>query len=102
MIRRPPRTTRTDTLFPYTTLFRSVPAALLRPPLAAHLPLQADHLPCRADGGAFHRHRARRRRQGLPRARGAAASGAADRAAGRPAAIALQELSAPGDRKSVV
>src|SRR3546814_7617499 len=29
MIRRPPRSTRTDTLFPYTTLFRSrrVPAA---------------------------------------------------------------------------
>src|SRR3546814_16876010 len=25
MIRRPPRTTRTDTLFPYTTLFRSRP-----------------------------------------------------------------------------
>src|SRR3546814_4509249 len=25
MIRRPPRSTRTDTLFPYTTLFRSVP-----------------------------------------------------------------------------
>src|SRR3546814_3599808 len=24
MIRRPPRSTRTDTLFPYTTLFRSV------------------------------------------------------------------------------
>src|SRR3546814_88010 len=29
MIRRPPRSTRTDTLFPYTTLFRS-PAALTR------------------------------------------------------------------------
>src|SRR3546814_10076028 len=35
MIRRPPRSTRTDTLFPYTTLFRSfscavgVPAACL-------------------------------------------------------------------------
>src|SRR3546814_16017250 len=29
MIRRPPRSTRTDTLFPYTTLFRSI-AALLR------------------------------------------------------------------------
>src|SRR3546814_1508356 len=29
MIRRPPRSTRTDTLFPYTTLFRS----LLRHPL---------------------------------------------------------------------
>src|SRR3546814_579691 len=27
MIRRPPRSTRTDTLFPYTTLFRSMPAA---------------------------------------------------------------------------
>src|SRR3546814_10059344 len=27
MIRRPPRSTRTDTLFPYTTLFRSVDEA---------------------------------------------------------------------------
>src|SRR3546814_13419525 len=27
MIRRPPRSTRTDTLFPYTTLFRSAPRA---------------------------------------------------------------------------
>src|SRR3546814_4257272 len=27
MIRRPPRSTRTDTLLPYTTLFRSIPAA---------------------------------------------------------------------------
>src|SRR3546814_957853 len=26
MIRRPPRSTRTDTLFPYTTLFRSLPS----------------------------------------------------------------------------
>src|SRR3546814_18274887 len=26
MIRRPPRSTRTDTLFPYTTLFRSLSA----------------------------------------------------------------------------
>src|SRR3546814_14914612 len=26
MLRRPPRSTRTDTLFPYTTLFRSLPA----------------------------------------------------------------------------
>src|SRR3546814_12305610 len=33
MIRRPPRSTRTDTLFPYTTLFRSL--RLL------HLPLDA-------------------------------------------------------------
>src|SRR3546814_1729096 len=31
MIRRPPRSTRTDTLFPYTTLFRSDGAAVGRP-----------------------------------------------------------------------
>src|SRR3546814_5522067 len=31
MIRRPPRSTRTDTLFPYTTLFRSKRAGLSRP-----------------------------------------------------------------------
>src|SRR3546814_14721390 len=36
MIRRPPRSTRTDTLFPYTTLFRS----RLRP---ASLPQQLSH-----------------------------------------------------------
>src|SRR3546814_15136295 len=31
MIRRPPRSTRTDTLFPYTTLFRSVEYAKVPP-----------------------------------------------------------------------
>src|SRR3546814_7300137 len=31
MIRRPPRSTRTDTLFPYTTLFRSVHEVQLFP-----------------------------------------------------------------------
>src|SRR3546814_11395096 len=31
MIRRPPRSTRTDTLFPYTTLFRSVPGLTFNP-----------------------------------------------------------------------
>src|SRR3546814_2255967 len=30
MIRRPPRSTRTDTLFPYTTLFRSINAQDLK------------------------------------------------------------------------
>src|SRR3546814_18431361 len=30
MIRRPPRSTRTDTLFPYTTLFRSAPLDAVR------------------------------------------------------------------------
>src|SRR3546814_11037140 len=28
MLRRPPRSTRTDTLFPYTTLFRSPPQSI--------------------------------------------------------------------------
>src|SRR3546814_9039159 len=32
MIRRPPRSTRTDTLFPYTTLFRSPARSGTRPP----------------------------------------------------------------------
>src|SRR3546814_8151939 len=31
MIRRPPRSTRTDTLFPYTTLFRRYESVDLRP-----------------------------------------------------------------------
>src|SRR3546814_12173629 len=30
MILRPPRSTRTDTLFPYTTLFRSAPSMVRR------------------------------------------------------------------------
>src|SRR3546814_17327740 len=34
MIRRPPRSTRTDTLFPYTTLFRSQRAGAVREPAA--------------------------------------------------------------------
>src|SRR3546814_2307359 len=35
MIRRPPRSTRTDTLFPYTTLFRSL--CLLAPARVIHV-----------------------------------------------------------------
>src|SRR3546814_13955079 len=36
MIRRPPRSTRTDTLFPYTTLFRSRQAVRFQRPFAHH------------------------------------------------------------------
>src|SRR3546814_8906617 len=59
MIRRPPRSTRTDTLFPYTTLFRSVvvevgdvfeqpldglgQAALLDLPLALEVGIEAQN-----------------------------------------------------------
>src|SRR3546814_10099059 len=47
MIRRPPRSTRTDTLFPYTTLFRSLqrlerPRAGLRPAHPRPVELRAD------------------------------------------------------------
>src|SRR3546814_5652735 len=49
MIRRPPRSTRTDTLFPYTTLFRSI-----RPEAAAH---GADSHPGRlSHDDSRHRH----------------------------------------------
>src|SRR3546814_7871129 len=39
MIRRPPRSTRTDTRLPYTTLFRSAPAGLV----PGHLTGNAGH-----------------------------------------------------------
>src|SRR3546814_11209212 len=44
MIRRPPRSTRTDTLFPYTTLFRSTPG----PPVHSEAADRTHSLP------AFH------------------------------------------------
>src|SRR3546814_8910970 len=40
MIRRPPRSTRTDTLFPYTTLFRSV---------APRVSVNDDNADCESD-----------------------------------------------------
>src|SRR3546814_12227930 len=43
MIRRPPRSTRTDTLFPYTTLFRSSPLASASAATVNHL--QGDSMP---------------------------------------------------------
>src|SRR3546814_19019151 len=51
MIRRPPRSTRTDTLFPYTTLFRSVivPLALV---LATGVHAQASDQPALTLGDA--------------------------------------------------
>src|SRR3546814_8713055 len=42
MIRRPPRSTRTDTLFPYTTLFRS---ARLEPAIGVHPELIRPQVP---------------------------------------------------------
>src|SRR3546814_9091073 len=71
MIRRPPRSTRTDTLFPYTTLFRSIPeeqlmqhpaaqamrgegktVAEIREELAQHAARDASILPALVGGAA--------------------------------------------------
>src|SRR3546814_8944419 len=79
MIRRPPRSTRTDTLFPYTTLFRSPDE--LRPQRRA-----ADD----------RRHRAQLRREGALSARGggrADGRGAArDRTGDRPQVLGARLL----------
>src|SRR3546814_8489879 len=50
MIRRPPRSTRTDTLFPYTTLFRSaeVPGVFAKSAKSQYV--AGDH--ARATGGS--------------------------------------------------
>src|SRR3546814_20731019 len=61
MRRRPPRSTRTDTLFPYTTLFRSVRGALPAAPdvavepAAAVVDVERQALP---HGGVLRDHRA--------------------------------------------
>src|SRR3546814_19785482 len=44
MLRRPPRFTRTDTLFPYTTLFRSQPASFVRQILRRLWPSEFSHI----------------------------------------------------------
>src|SRR3546814_3023470 len=58
MIRRPPRSTLTDTLFPYTTLFRS------------------EHLSARSHGGGLPRAARRARARAAPRLRRAHERGA--------------------------
>src|SRR3546814_14538721 len=51
MIRRPPRSTRTDTLFPYTTLFRSLTAAARRLSVE-HTTVSRRVQACEASAGA--------------------------------------------------
>src|SRR3546814_6769813 len=63
MIRRPPRSTRTDTLFPYTTLFRSQLTVVV-----ADQPLFAPRLfPCRIDRRPLRIGDCRKARIGLAR-----------------------------------
>src|SRR3546814_6929093 len=59
MIRRPPKSTRTDTLFPYTTLFRSVEADLLQNLVGVVDGLRLrplEHVDRRLDDVLQHRH----------------------------------------------
>src|SRR3546814_16321173 len=88
MIRRPPRSTRTDTLFPYTTLFRSATAEVRMP---------AD------DGVAGLGSRVRYALNGTPRAVTIVGHDEADPAAGRialsaPLARALMGAARSGER----
>src|SRR3546814_15211690 len=48
MIRRPPRSTRTDTLFPYATLFRSPESSVREIRVSSVLALKADRPRARA------------------------------------------------------
>src|SRR3546814_5003299 len=50
MLGRPPRSTRTDTLFPYTTLFRSQRAAFEVAHLSGQPPAQSGRLGRRGQG----------------------------------------------------
>src|SRR3546814_4808828 len=75
MIRRPPRSTRTDTLFPYTTLFRS-PLSIRRPGAGWPDRNPADHVARNqtlggAEGQSAQRNAAPRRRggRGIPLSR---------------------------------
>src|SRR3546814_8133389 len=59
MIRRPPRSTRTDTLFPYTTLFRSLqPASVMRrqnyPARRCRSPPRLHHVQALTSGSEEH------------------------------------------------
>src|SRR3546814_20633841 len=56
MIRRPPRSTRTDTLFPYTTLFRSDTARAIRERGAEPVVVPAIDIVPPPDVEAFEQH----------------------------------------------
>src|SRR3546814_6756877 len=66
MIRRPPRSTRTDTLFPYTTLFRSA-GKPVRHPARLAVPGPRDVDDDRLSRGARHRRRVYEGDQGFRR-----------------------------------
>src|SRR3546814_1171498 len=65
MIRRPPRSTRTDTLFPYTTLFRSLDRGAGRVHRVVDAILALLHLDLGRAADPDHRHAAGQLRQPL-------------------------------------
>src|SRR3546814_21100297 len=97
MIRRPPRSTRTDTLFPYTTLFRSCPHdcrwLTARPSIPPFRPADLS-LAASSDVHATHIERAPSRQGGLM-----SCDSANDRAAPR---FRLSSLSANGPFKKQI
>src|SRR3546814_14948752 len=106
MIRRPPRSTRTDTLFPYTTLFRSARRtriALLRrhgertAGRGAALRVHGRHVGAFAHRRAASGHHGPAVRQAARRPRPFGGAFAA-----RGGAVALYADRDPADRKSVV
>src|SRR3546814_8782719 len=60
MLEVPPRSTRTDTLFPYTTLFRSI-AVILGAPGSTHDPLRRSNPLCVEQHGQIAMHDLSRR-----------------------------------------
>src|SRR3546814_1901279 len=87
MIRRPPRSTRTDTLFPFTTLFRSQHPGPRQHDLARRAEADGDR------GASRHR---------LPRAVGGACRTAGPVEAGGYPCRAGDEIRIEGDRSSVI
>src|SRR3546814_15655109 len=100
MIRRPPRSTRTDTLFPYTTLFRSAGGDRRPARTAASDPRlpraceTAQHLYRQAAGDGQSRHR--------PRAHQLPPGGRGDRAPGVERSQPAEHPDPTRKRKSVV
>src|SRR3546814_11066049 len=102
MLRRPPRSTRTDTLFPYTTLFRSV--SVSEGGSSWHAVLSLTRL---QPGQRDLRLRAYARYRPVPPARASVAPAEGSRPSTRPPAASTQPYRPPprrgrGERKSVV